>query len=194
MKPLLYALTLFLLTHSASANDVCPLANATYEPVGYDGITKKNDLRFRMNFLYPPANERGAADTSLYMRIDAFNRKNNTKLSTLLFTDMCTNGTNICRFAAYDQAGKSKKNEKRLKTHLVFDAIALDKDYARVSLNSAPAPLLYILPNTRSLFFKEINNPDSHSNFQYTTMFHTPEKIIPDFSGYDVWKLTSCAH
>jgi len=195
---LLFASALLRNSEALGADKLCSIFDAEYKPhkvaAGREN-PKSRDLDFRLTIRPPDPEEKGGSHRTRFFYFDAFERETGRKVSTLRLADVCSNGIVRCGLDAEEGQFNPTKNMKELKAGIGFEPIALTRDFTEISYAGPQAPYVFIFPDTEAKFYYYDRPFDSR--FQSTVdefvKFHTKERIFPDFGGYDVWILTSCA-
>lgn len=189
--------------HDASS---CSIYDAIYKPhtsifPKVPILEKPKPLSFTLSVRKPLDNEKGGSHRTIFFYVDAFDLKTGVKVSTLRMSDTCSNGFVHCALSTYEGQLRPNEEMKELKYGMGFDPVALRKDYSRMEYYGPDAPYAFILPDTLRTIYGYQNKVSSETNGDESkavaisedfVRYYTPEKVFPDFSGYDVWVLSSC--
>ncbi len=173
-----------------SSSPTCSLYDAKYKPHPSYG-SDKGKLGFVMTVQKPELGEGGGSIRSVFFRIDAFDNKTGEKVSTLRMGDICSNGVVVCAINAEMGQFNPISELKTFDSSIGFFIIALKSDFSEARYNSQDAPYVYVLPHTANAIHQEINGQSKESIPNYVR-YYSDEKVFPNFSGYDVWVLSSC--
>ncbi len=175
---------------NAETSSPCSLYDAKYKPhPSYN--RDKGKLDFVMTVKKPEAGEGGGSIRSVFFYIDAFDAKTSEKVSSLRMGNSCSNGVVVCAINA-EMGQFSPINElKEVSSSIGFSVIALKKDFSEARYDGPEAPYAYVLPHTASAIHGTINGKSKEHIPNYVR-YYSEERVFPDFSGYDVWVLSSC--
>jgi hypothetical protein len=176
----------------------CSIYDAAYKPhpsyfPQVPILEKPKSLDFVLTIRRPSEGERGGSHRSIFFYIDAFDRQTGAKISTLRLGDTCSNGIVRCDINTHEGQFRPNDSMKELESGIAFEPIALTKDLARVEYSSTEAPYIFIFPDTLQTIYNFVNKSSYEHTVDEFVRFYTDTKEFPDFSGYDVWILNSCA-
>ena len=185
----LFSIVFFTLFFSSSVSGAADLKNC----LAKDAINSPRHAlqnahhTFQLSFSSPPEGELSTA-RSAYLNIVSYDTQTKKKVSAMRLGYGCSNGVGVCRASAYYGQYNSNQQLKNIKATLTFEVLFLSEDFQKADFSlDLPAPYAVILPNTAAAY--RYNSPADIS--EYTT-FYDANRIIPDFSGSDVWILSSC--
>jgi len=172
-----------------------------YEPLGSFPVGRKGNskLDFKMR-LEKPTTQEGGTRRYLFINFTAYDPATHKRVSAVRLSDYCGNGD--CVFSTTDgQFNDAERFKPDLKVGFSFRPIALSSASERISL-TPDAPQIIIFQDTarklKPLFDdSEFGSPDGNAAFAESVKdiikYYDDTLRAPDFSGFDVWKKTSCA-
>jgi hypothetical protein len=183
---LLTTVALVNMPPTAKANNIqCSPFRAIYKP---SSSYKTRDLDFTLIISSHP--EMSYASFGPYFTFTAYDKKTGKKVSSLRMARNCSNGTVVCGLDAEAGQFAEEKNYQTFESSPSFREIALSKNFEIMDDVDKEAAYSLILPYTEYQFKKNIiPHPQ---NWDRYIKFYTPEKIIPNFTGFDVWILSNC--
>jgi hypothetical protein len=166
----------------------CSIYDAVYKP---HPEYEKRDLDFELTVHKPLPGEGNSMRMPFYY-FDAFDEAGK-KVSTLRMAQGCGLGVSKCSIGA--AAGQFRSNDDYIefKTNLNFDPLSLDENFLDIrSKDEAPFALIFL--ETKRKFYWASEAPGAKLElFDHFVRYYTPEKILPNFGGYDVWLFNKCA-
>lgn len=186
------AFVLFIANSAAAAKQdaaSCSIYDAVYKP---HPEYEKRDLDFELTVHKPLPGEGNSMRMPFYY-FDAFDHAG-TKVSTLRMAAGCGQGVSMCGINA--AAGQFRSNEEyqEFKTHLVFEPLAFGSDFLSRNPWGDPAPHAVVFHNTKKKFYAANEAPYAKPElFDHFVRYYTPDKVLPDFGGFDVWLFERCS-
>lgn len=113
------------------------------------------------------------------------------RYSAVRLADFCGSGAGQCSVSGY--AGQYSDREEMKESALPFNfkPIALDANIFPVPFFGPDAPQFLIFPGTASVIYYARNNRAFTSDIKLFSKFDA-SSTFPDFSGLDLWVLSSC--
>jgi hypothetical protein len=180
----------FVLTAAAPKKPIatCSVYDAVYKP---HPDYQRRDLDFDLRVRRPLPGE-GSSMRMVFYYFDAFDRAGD-KVSTLRMAEGCGLGVPKCTISATRGQFRNNSDYVEFRTNLTFDPLSLSDAFMKIESFESEPPYAFIFLETKQKFYWMSKAPGAKLDvFDDFVRYYTPQKVLPDFGGYDVWLFDRC--